>query len=162
MQAFFVKKLFLFFRSRQGSVMVEFAILAPVFISFLFAVMQIGFMMIIKNALEQGAYEGARYDSYTLNTQTAAAQNAARDAVDIYGMGLVKGKDVTFNVTTNTFSTWKYKIYNLSFNYQNISNYFNIDNYSMVQGKLTFLGTSTTNQIQGRASSLIIDYIASP
>jgi Flp pilus assembly protein TadG len=51
----------LFWRRKEGVSIVEFAILAPVFIFLMVGVVQLGFILVIQNALDAGVREAGRY-----------------------------------------------------------------------------------------------------
>ena len=49
------------FHHEEGAALIEFALIAPVFIFFIFAVLQLSIVLVINNALETSVREAARY-----------------------------------------------------------------------------------------------------
>jgi Flp pilus assembly protein TadG len=57
----FLKRKLLFFKREDGKSLIEFAILAPVFITLVFGILNLGIMMTVQNALESAVREAGRY-----------------------------------------------------------------------------------------------------
>jgi Flp pilus assembly protein TadG len=79
-------------RSERGAAAVEFALVAPLLLLLVFGVISYGYMLSFRQALSQGAAEGARaaavspYPSAT-DKQTSAL-NAINDALDVDAYGV--------------------------------------------------------------------------
>ncbi len=79
-------------RSEQGAAAVEFALVAPLLLVLVFGVVSYGYMLSFRQALSQGAAEGARAAAVSPYPAAAdrelAALNAINDAlgVDAYGV----------------------------------------------------------------------------
>ncbi len=57
----FLKRKLLLFKREDGTSLIEFAILAPVFITLVFGILNLGIMMTVQNALESAVREAGRY-----------------------------------------------------------------------------------------------------
>lgn len=88
-------------RSQGGAAAVEFALVAPLILLLVFGMISYGYLLSFRQAISQGASEGARAAAVTLSTpggtqQADAARNALNDALASYGItcsgtNLVKG-----------------------------------------------------------------------
>lgn len=94
-------------RQEEGASIVEFAIMAPIFIFFIFAVIQLSAVLIIDNALEASIREAARYG---ISGQGSGArdseirsriQTVARD----YSGGLINPSNLT--ITINSYPNFQ-------------------------------------------------------
>ncbi len=63
-------------RRERGQGMVEFALVIPIFLFLLFALIDLGRLVYINNALSEGAREGARWGIVQGRAQTAAGRTA--------------------------------------------------------------------------------------
>ncbi|GAA2074608.1 pilus assembly protein [Aeromicrobium halocynthiae] len=92
-------------RDEHGAAMVEFALIAPLFIALVFAVISYGYMLSYRQAVSQAASEGARSVAVA-PSGTAQAQLAsrARDAINgslgSYGVQCATGGVLTRGGTT--------------------------------------------------------------
>jgi Flp pilus assembly protein TadG len=79
-------------RGEQGAAAVEFALVAPLLLLLVFGVISYGFMLSFRQALSQGAAEGARAAAVSPYPTSAAKEQAALNAindalnVDAYGV----------------------------------------------------------------------------
>lgn len=90
------------FSGNDGSTIVEFAIVAPLFVLVLFAALQIGFVMLIQNALDTAAREASRV-GITGATTAGMTRNQAinakiLDVINIYSGGIVDPAKVSIVV----------------------------------------------------------------
>lgn len=94
-----------FIRNRQGATAVEFAMIAPMFFGFLFAILETGTLFIRATALEAGVEEAKRV---TMTGQVAGAGGAAlqesafRDAFCNQVSWIITCNDVKFDVRAFT------------------------------------------------------------
>ena len=101
-------------RADRGAAAVEFALIAPLLLFLLFAIIGYGYMLSFRQALSQGAAEGAREaavapSGYADADRIADARSAVDDSLDSYGITCVgdnlmrNGTDVgTCEVTLDT------------------------------------------------------------
>lgn len=103
-----------FCRNEKGSVAIEFAFIAVVFLTILFGIMSYGFQFATRIALSYAVAEGGRASVAWLNTSDAAlsTENQARvealmgDALRIYSPLVRPGDaDISFNVGTTANGT---------------------------------------------------------
>lgn len=89
-------------REERGAAAVEFALVVPLLLLILFGIIGYGYLLSFRQALSQGAAEGARAAAVSSATTTAGRSTAALaaldDALDLYGVScsggsLVKGGD---------------------------------------------------------------------
>lgn len=78
-------------RGERGAAAVEFALIAPFLIFLLFGIIGVGFMLSFRQAVSQGASEGARAAATSPGGATAAekqqrAVNAVNDSLRSYGV----------------------------------------------------------------------------
>lgn len=83
---------FRFARSSSGSVAVEFALLLPVYIAFMFGIIEFGRMIWIRNTMEFAAETAARYGAITSGATNATV--AAYATTQLIGVS-----SVTFTAT---------------------------------------------------------------
>ncbi len=87
-------------RRSRGQSAVEFALIASVLFLFIYGIMEVGRLVFINSAVENGAREGARYASANPSAAIANPRpnpDALRTAV-VSRMALVDGSQVTINV----------------------------------------------------------------
>src|SRR5688500_15640121 len=87
-------------RRGRGQSAVEFALIASVLFLFIYGIMEVGRLMFINSAVENGAQEGARYASANPSLAIANPRpnpDALRTAV-VSRMALVDGNQVAINV----------------------------------------------------------------
>jgi Flp pilus assembly protein TadG len=83
-------------RNSSGSVAVEFALLLPVYIAFIFGIIEFGRMIWIRNTMEFAAEQAARYGAITTGATTATIEDKAKDPSYLIG---VDPATVTFTAT---------------------------------------------------------------
>lgn len=86
----------------KGGALAEFAIVAPILISILFAVINMGFMMFIMNALEAGVREASRYgitgQSQSGSTRADSIRSVLFNTLTLYSGGVINTGLVTVSV----------------------------------------------------------------
>jgi Flp pilus assembly protein TadG len=87
-------------RDASGSVAVEFALLIPVYIAFMFGTIEFGRMIWIRNTMEFAAEQAARYGAITSGATTATI--TAYAATQLIG---ISSTGITFTVPTLTSTT---------------------------------------------------------
>jgi Flp pilus assembly protein TadG len=79
-------------RGQQGAAAVEFALVAPLLLVLVFGVVSYGYMLSFRQALSQGAAEGARAAAVspypTATAKQTSALNAINDALDVRAYGI--------------------------------------------------------------------------
>ena len=89
-------------RGDDGSTIVEFAIVAPVFVLVLFAAFQIGFVMLIQNALDSAAREASRVGitgaTQAGMTRDQAIRSKVQEVVRRYTGGFVDPAKILISV----------------------------------------------------------------
>jgi Flp pilus assembly protein TadG len=89
-------------RVQDGSTLIEFAILAPVFIFLLMGLFEIGIILVIQNALDAGATQAARYGmtgkSDIGQSRNASINSAIFKVLDTYSGGLIDPTKVQISV----------------------------------------------------------------
>jgi Flp pilus assembly protein TadG len=75
--------LFRFARTQSGSVAVEFALLLPVYIAFMFGIIEFGRMIWIRNSMEFAAETAARYGAITSRAIANGAASGTLTTSDI-------------------------------------------------------------------------------
>lgn len=90
------------FKGDDGSTIVEFAVVAPLFVLVLFAALQIGFVMLIQNAMDTAAREASRV-GITGATESGMTRSQAINAkilqvADKYSGGIVDPSKVSIVV----------------------------------------------------------------
>jgi len=88
-------------RSRRGATAAEFALTAPVFILFLLASFEFGWLNVLRHTSDNAAYEAARYAMVPGGT-AAEAKAKANSILNIIG---ARGAVVTVNPATITTTT---------------------------------------------------------
>ncbi|WP_121252301.1 TadE/TadG family type IV pilus assembly protein [Nocardioides ferulae] len=78
-------------RRQEGAAAVEFALVAPLLLLLLFGIISYGYMLSFRQALSQGAAEGARAAAVTLDVaggskKVEAARQALNEALGSYGV----------------------------------------------------------------------------
>ena len=95
-------------REERGAAAVEFALVVPLLLLILFGIISYGYLLSFRQALSQGAAEGARAAAVsTMTTSTArsaAALGALNDALDLYGVSCSGGSLVKGGATVGTCS----------------------------------------------------------
>lgn len=95
-------------RSERGAAAVEFALVVPFLLLILFGVISYGYMLSFRQALSQGAAEGARAAAVSTSSdsagRSAAALSALDDALDLYGVSCSGGSLVKGGTTVGTCS----------------------------------------------------------
>ncbi|MBA4749585.1 MAG: pilus assembly protein [Alphaproteobacteria bacterium] len=89
-------------RKTHGAAMIEFAIIAPVFLTILIGIFDVGIMMIIRTSLEEGARAASRYGitggSSGSLTRSGSINQVILNTIGIYSGGLVDTSKVTITV----------------------------------------------------------------
>jgi len=88
---------------------VEFALVAPLLLLLVFGVISYGYMLSFRQAMSQGAAEGARAaavapSSYTTDQKVTAARNAVNQALGNYSVSCVGTNLLRSGVTAGTCS----------------------------------------------------------
>ncbi|HEU5035803.1 MAG TPA: TadE/TadG family type IV pilus assembly protein [Nocardioides sp.] len=82
-------------REEHGAAAVEFALVVPFLLLILFGIISYGWMLSFRQALSQGAAEGARAAAVTVADddagRTAAALASLNDSLDLYGVSCSGG-----------------------------------------------------------------------
>lgn len=104
------KRLQLFFSGlcqEEGASIVEFALIGPLFIFFIFAVIQLSAVMIIDNALEASIREGARYGITGQGAGARASEIRSRiqTIAKDYSGGLINPSDLS--ITINSYPNFQ-------------------------------------------------------
>lgn len=94
------------FRQEEGAALIEFALIAPVFIFFIFAVLQLSIVLVIDNALETSIREAARYG--ITGQGSSARDNQIRSRIQTiaqdYSGGLINPNGLI--ITINSYSNF--------------------------------------------------------
>jgi len=92
----------------RGAAAVEFALVVPFLLLILFGVISYGYMLSFRQALSQGAAEGARAAAVSTADddagRTTAALAALNDSLDLYGVTCTAGSLVKGGTTVGTCS----------------------------------------------------------
>lgn len=82
-------------RGERGAAAVEFALVVPFLLLILFGVISYGYLLSFRQALSQGAAEGARAAAVTVADddagRTSAALASLNDSLDLYGVSCAGG-----------------------------------------------------------------------
>ncbi|CAB4720812.1 MAG: hypothetical protein F2667_10275 [Actinobacteria bacterium] len=94
-------------REQRGAAAVEFALIAPLLLLLVFGIISYGYMLSFRQALSQGASEGARAAAVTLGTvggtqQVDAARAALNQSLSSYGITCVGTNLRRNNATVGT------------------------------------------------------------
>ena len=89
-------------RPERGAAAVEFALVVPFLLLFLVGIISYGYMLSFRQALSQGAAEGARaaavwstaYDATQDSARIAAAKSRIDEALSSYGVSCTSGGDL--------------------------------------------------------------------
>lgn len=97
------------FTSQDGSTLIEFAILAPIFIFILIGLFEVGLMLVIQNALDAGVTQAARYGmtGRTSNNQDRSTSVSGElfKILHTYSGGLIDPSKIQISVQAyNTLS----------------------------------------------------------
>ncbi len=86
----------------DGAAMVEFGFVAPIFITLLIGIFEVGSMLIIQNSLDAAAREAARFGVTGIGfkgmTRDKAIEKKVHEVLATYSGGIVDPKDVTISV----------------------------------------------------------------
>ena len=92
----------------RGAAAVEFALVVPFLLLILFGIISYGYLLSFRQALSQGAAEGARAAAVSVSTttssRTTAALAALNDDLDLYGVTCSGGSLVKGTTTVGTCS----------------------------------------------------------
>lgn len=91
------------FRNEKGATIIEFAILGPIFLLMIVAMMEIGIMMVIQNSLDAAAREASRVGITGSEVLTSAEREEAirtrvLEVVDRLSGGIAKEQNITITV----------------------------------------------------------------
>lgn len=95
------KLIFKFLGSSLGSNLIEFAIIAPVFILMVLGALDLGAMMVIQNAVDTGARAASRFGLTGATggtTRSAAIINEINTTVSAYSGGIINLNNLVINV----------------------------------------------------------------
>ena len=99
----FLRKKFLFSQKDEGTSVIEFAILGPIFIILIFGIINIGIMMVIQNALESAVREASRYGvtgaSQTGMTRGNSILQVINNVCNQYSGGIIKTSQLVISVS---------------------------------------------------------------
>lgn len=85
-------------RDARGAAAVEFALILPFLLILVFGIIAYGFMLSFRQAISQGAAEGARAAAVSQSgDKVAAARSALNDALSDYGVQCGTGGGLTHN-----------------------------------------------------------------
>jgi len=90
-----------YFKSTKGSNLIEFAIIAPIFILINIGILDLGAMMIVQNSLDAGARAASRFGltgATAGSTRTTAIVNEINTTVSDYSGGLVQTQNLLINI----------------------------------------------------------------
>lgn len=90
-----------FYRSTDGSNLIEFALIAPVFILILIGLMDLGSMLIVQNSLDAGARAASRFGLTGASAGMARADAIKKevlDTVETYSGGIAKRSRIVIDV----------------------------------------------------------------
>lgn len=95
-------------RGERGAAAVEFALVVPFLLLILFGIISYGWMLSFRQALSQGAAEGARAAAVSVAdddaSRTAAALASLNDSLDLYGVSCSGGSLLKDGATVGTCS----------------------------------------------------------
>ncbi len=86
-------KSFQYIRDSAGAAILEFAIILPVYLLFIFGIIELGYVLWGNSALEHGASYGARYAFVHPTSSSSTIKSAALASIDF------PNNDITYNVT---------------------------------------------------------------
>lgn len=99
----FLKRKVHFFKREEGTSLMEFAILAPVFIVLVFGIINLGVMMTVQNALESAVREAGRYgitgQSETGLTRDQSILQVIQQVANKYSAGIINPSKLQVTVT---------------------------------------------------------------
>lgn len=83
-------------RSQRGAAVIEFALVASLLMTIVIGILSYGYMLSFRQAISQGAAEGARSaavapSAMTLTSKQTRARNAVNQALDSYGVQCTAG-----------------------------------------------------------------------
>lgn len=87
-------------KNRQGVAAIEFALIAPVFILLLDAILEVSLCMLMNSVVENAASIGSRYGKTGQSDPTIGRQQAILDAVQDNSYGLLDPSAVTITLTS--------------------------------------------------------------
>ncbi len=96
---------FLVFSKRcgYGAAMIEFGFVAPIFITLLIGIFEVGTMLVIQNSLDAAAREAARFGltgaGFKGSTRDKAIKNKVLDTIEFYSGGMADLKKVKITVS---------------------------------------------------------------
>ncbi len=95
-------------REERGAAAVEFALVVPFLLLILFGIISYGYLLSFRQALSQGAAEGARAAAVSVASddggRTSAALASLNDSLDLYGVSCSGGSLVKGGTTVGTCS----------------------------------------------------------
>lgn len=80
-------------KNRRGAALIEFAIVASVFLSLLFATFEIGFLLCISTGLKAGLYYGARLG--IIGSSASNVTSLIISKYSVYGLGTISSSNIT-------------------------------------------------------------------
>jgi len=110
-------------REERGSVLLEFAIVAPLLVLLLYGIVAFGFVMAVKHSVTQAAADGARAAVPVAQTGTAPTQAALAQADNaIHWLGQCNAGGITCTTTVaqcpNEPQGWNCLTMNVSYDYR--------------------------------------------
>lgn len=91
-----------FVRKNSGASMIEFALIAPIFLFFLIAILEMSLLFVAQNAIEAAAREAARYSitgsNYGFATRQDAITQKIKDVATLYSGGLIDPSKLVIQV----------------------------------------------------------------
>ena len=106
-----VTKLFLYIRDSGGAAILEFAIILPVYLLFVFGIIELGYVLWGKSALEHGASYGARYAFVHPTSSSSDVQNAALSSIDFPNNSITYTVTMSPNVSADIDGTFTHTFY---------------------------------------------------
>ncbi len=95
-------------RYNEGATLVEFAIIFPVYLLFVFGIIELGYVLWGYSALEYAGSYGARYAFVNPTASSSSIQTFILSKVDLSGSSISYSVTVTPNVSADISGTFTY------------------------------------------------------
>ena len=122
------------YKNIRGGSLVEFACVASVFLSLIFATFEIGFMLCITTGLEAGLYYGSRLG--IIGSDTSKITSLIISEYSVYGLGTISSSNITMtaypsitdlnnnsNGKSGTGASGQYVLYSATYPYTFMTSY---------------------------------------
>ncbi len=97
-----------YFKMNKGIAALEFAIIFPVYLLFIFGIIELGYVLWGYSALEYGASYGARYAFVQPNSSSSAIQSVALSTISFPNNAITYNVTITPRVSADIDGTFTY------------------------------------------------------